>query len=120
MKNSVVAVHGIGAHPNTTWTHKRTGKNWLCEPSMLPSDLPNARIMGFGYHSVWYGESPVRKSLSGVANSLVKALVHERRVGLMLSRVALGRLVSSLTSIHECRTIPSDPSSLSDIVSGVS
>lgn len=39
--SSVVAVHGIGAHPEFTW--KTNGVNWLSNPAMLPSAVPNAR-----------------------------------------------------------------------------
>jgi hypothetical protein len=46
---SVVAVHGLGGHRLGTWTDKRTGCLWLRDS--LPSELPNARIMSYGYDS---------------------------------------------------------------------
>jgi hypothetical protein len=78
---SVVAVHGIGAHPKITWTHKKTGINWLAHETMLPAALPRARIMAFGYNSVWFGPDPVKQSLDGVASKLLGALVRGRKVG---------------------------------------
>jgi hypothetical protein len=48
----IVAVHGLGGHYKETWTWK-PGKanespcNWLTD--LLPTDVPNARIMSFGY-----------------------------------------------------------------------
>lgn len=42
----IVAIHGLGGDPFDTWTH--TNKTlWLRD--FLPADIPNARIMTFGY-----------------------------------------------------------------------
>ncbi|KAK5240615.1 hypothetical protein LTS06_012395, partial [Exophiala xenobiotica] len=47
----IVAVHGLGAHPDDTWSKKRgeggeaRWVNWLQEEEMLPAVVPNARIM---------------------------------------------------------------------------
>jgi hypothetical protein len=48
---SIVAIHGIGSHPNDTWC-KNIGTpeapsyvNWLKDANMLPSVVPKARIM---------------------------------------------------------------------------
>ena len=49
MRFSIVAVHGLGGHATTTWTHDSTGKLWLRD--FLPHTIPNARIMTFGYDS---------------------------------------------------------------------
>ncbi|KAH0595025.1 hypothetical protein MHUMG1_07324 [Metarhizium humberi] len=46
---------------------------------MLPHDLGNARIMSFGYNSVWYGEDAVKQSLQGVACKLLYALGDKRQ-----------------------------------------
>ncbi|KAK5240968.1 hypothetical protein LTS06_012280, partial [Exophiala xenobiotica] len=47
----IVAVHGLGAHPDDTWS-KKCGEggearwvNWLEDKEMLPAVVPNARIM---------------------------------------------------------------------------
>ena len=49
---SIVAIHGIGAHPDDTWYKKvDTGGpsecyvNWLKDTHMLPAVVPDARIM---------------------------------------------------------------------------
>ncbi|MCJ1240279.1 hypothetical protein MMC14_008279, partial [Varicellaria rhodocarpa] len=72
----VVAVHGIGANPDYTWT--TSSVNWLQHCSMLPQALPKARIMRFGYASQWFGEETIRQSLSSIANSFLSALCEER------------------------------------------
>ncbi|EON65782.1 hypothetical protein W97_05021 [Coniosporium apollinis CBS 100218] len=68
----IVAVHGLGAHPEFTWTTKidpqqcsdRTNagrcahvpcrSNWLVD--FLPTDFPEAEIMTFGYNADWFGK----------------------------------------------------------------
>lgn len=52
MKASIVAVHGLNPlntefHAEHTWT--ADGKLWLRD--FLPKDLPNARVLLFGYNS---------------------------------------------------------------------
>ena len=44
----IVAVHGLGGHPYDTWTHDN-GIMWLRD--LLPQDIPNARVMTWGYDS---------------------------------------------------------------------
>lgn len=83
---SIVAVPGIGAHPDRTWTMKtREGKwvNWLVDAEMLPRQLPNARIMRFGYRSEWSGpkEAETKKTrVHDVANMLLEGLKYCRDV----------------------------------------
>ena len=43
-----MAVHGLGGDWERTWTDEN-GKLWLRD--FLPSQLPNARIMSYGYNS---------------------------------------------------------------------
>ncbi|KAH8797866.1 hypothetical protein F5884DRAFT_647464, partial [Xylogone sp. PMI_703] len=85
----IVAIHGLGAHPDDTWTQNindSSGKpqyvNWLCEPSMLPEAVPNARIMRYGYKSQWFGDERVEPGttlISDVAKDLLKELEIERK-----------------------------------------
>lgn len=52
--SSIVAVHGLGGHPFRTWTHK----NQCCWPrDLLSVDIPDARIMTFGYDANVIGSS---------------------------------------------------------------
>ncbi|KAF4635759.1 hypothetical protein G7Y89_g2352 [Cudoniella acicularis] len=74
----VVAIHGIGVEPGRAWSTK-TGFNWLKEESMLPSLIPNARIMAFGYNSIWFGEDAVQLPLASAADNLLSALRSKRK-----------------------------------------
>lgn len=63
--HSIVAIHGIGAHPDDTWC-KNVGTedrpryvNWLEDAEMLPSVTSNARIMRYGYESQWLRDDEV-------------------------------------------------------------
>jgi hypothetical protein len=47
---SIVAVHGMNLennddHADNTWTDKKSGTNWLRD--LLPSRIPNARILAY-------------------------------------------------------------------------
>jgi hypothetical protein len=85
-RNSIVAVHGLGAHPDDTWTKKRGNKheaqkvNWLQEEGMLPSAVPNARIIRYGYKSAWFGPDAIKQTATTVAPRLLSALRRQRKV----------------------------------------
>ncbi|KAH7085259.1 hypothetical protein BKA63DRAFT_499273 [Paraphoma chrysanthemicola] len=70
----IVAVHGLGAIPNITWCERKSGINWLSQETMLPSATPQARILRFGYDSIWMGKTPIRTSLSTIAYKLLLSL----------------------------------------------
>ncbi|CAN9326784.1 unnamed protein product [Alternaria alternata] len=80
----IVAIHGIGAHPDDTWC-KHVGPaespqrvNWLQAEDMLPAIAPHARIMRYGYQSQWFGEGAMRQKASTVAQRLLLALRRKR------------------------------------------
>ncbi|KAF1828125.1 hypothetical protein BDW02DRAFT_538642, partial [Decorospora gaudefroyi] len=80
----IVAVHGLGAHPDDSWC-KNAGtaeeprwRNWLIEDDMLPAVAPNARIMRYGYESQWFGQEAMQQSASTVAERLLRALKRKR------------------------------------------
>ncbi|KAI0854475.1 hypothetical protein F4860DRAFT_499369 [Xylaria cubensis] len=81
----IVAIHGIGAHPDDTWckTIDRRGErvhlNWLLDKEMLPAALPNARIMRFGAKTQWFGELLIKQTVSSVAELLLIALTRDRK-----------------------------------------
>jgi hypothetical protein len=47
----IIALHGLNGHYRDTWTSPVTGSNWLIDEGFLPSQIPNARIMSYGYNS---------------------------------------------------------------------
>lgn len=75
---SVVAVHGIGVNPKSTWVHSKTKVNWLSDTTMLPEALPKARIMTYNYESYWFGDNAVKQTVSKVANKMLLALRDKR------------------------------------------
>jgi curved DNA-binding protein CbpA len=83
IKNASVdigAVHGLGALPKITWKDSKSVVNGHSNTEMLPSLVPEARIMRFGYDSMWLVEERIRTSLSGIAERLLLALNREREV----------------------------------------
>ncbi|KAF2466856.1 uncharacterized protein BDR25DRAFT_267561 [Lindgomyces ingoldianus] len=80
----IVAIHGIGAHPDDSWC-KNVGTvqtpqwaNWLEKEDMLPKTAPHARIMRYGYQSQWFGKGAMRQNASTVAQRLLLALRRKR------------------------------------------
>ena len=72
---SIVAVHGLCGDPFGTWTEKTSGKLWLRD--FLPSQVPNTRIMSYGYDSaVAFSKSEVK--LGDVTADLLNRLNDER------------------------------------------
>lgn len=53
----LVAIHGLGGHYNDTWTDKNTEQNWLRD--FLPDQVPQLRIMSWGYNSGVLGSKSV-------------------------------------------------------------
>lgn len=78
-KVDIVAVHGLGAIPDITWEDSASGVNWLSEPLMLPAVTPEARILRFGYDSLWLGKEPIRTRLPTIADKLLLVLARERQ-----------------------------------------
>jgi tetratricopeptide (TPR) repeat protein len=82
--SSIIAIHGLGANPNTTWvstTNAEDGTvkkvNWPKDSDMLPSLIPHARIWAFCYDSRWLGEAPIQQ-LDSLGDHLL-ILIHQNR-----------------------------------------
>ncbi|MCJ1429508.1 hypothetical protein MMC29_007423, partial [Sticta canariensis] len=80
----IIAIHGIGAHPDDTWrkivdagSSNERYVNWLRDTNMLPAAIPNARIMRYGYESHWFGET-IKLKASTVAQRLLQNLKRRR------------------------------------------
>jgi hypothetical protein len=66
----LVAIHGLGGHYNDTWTDANTNQNWLRD--FLPEQIPQARIMSWGYNSAVFGTPSV-----GNITSFAQALLND-------------------------------------------
>ncbi|KAF1952737.1 TPR-like protein [Byssothecium circinans] len=74
----IVAVHGLNGDREKTWTAS-SGVNWLRD--LLPQDLPNARIISWGYDANTHRRSGVScQYLFDHARTLVSDLCLERQV----------------------------------------
>lgn len=72
---SIVAVHGLNGHRETTWGANDV--NWLRD--FLPADLPNARILTWGYDADTHSTSQISfQYLYNHATTLVSDLCLER------------------------------------------
>ena len=75
----IVALHGLNGHYRKTWTTTPAsgeGKNWL--ESFLPEQIPNARIMSYGYNSTVQFSKSVA-DIGTFAEQLLHSLIAKRR-----------------------------------------
>ena len=87
LHSSLVAIHGISAHPDDTWCKRvNVGGSeeryviWLRDAHMLPTVVPQTRIMRYGYQSQWFGEESICLKASTVALRLLRRLNRARKV----------------------------------------
>jgi hypothetical protein len=74
----IVAVHGLNGHREKSWTDDKSGILWLRD--LLPLQLPNVRVLTFGYDADTLRLSNVSQlSLSDHARSFVAELLRVRR-----------------------------------------
>lgn len=71
----IVAVHGLYGDPKSTWTSPQTNAFWLKD--FLPQDVPNARVMTFGYNTdAAFGNTTAE--IIDYAKSLLSSLIDKR------------------------------------------
>ncbi|KAK2787871.1 hypothetical protein FQN52_007050 [Onygenales sp. PD_12] len=86
----LVAVHGLNGDPFETWTHKKNRVMWLRD--LLPSELPNVRIMTYGYNAKFRNFTG-RQDMRNIAMKLLAELVDLRKTAeLRPARTLLGFL----------------------------
>ncbi|RDA94102.1 hypothetical protein CP533_6594 [Ophiocordyceps camponoti-saundersi (nom. inval.)] len=74
---SIVAVHGLGADAEYTWSRKvATGRVHLLR-DLIAKDFPEARVLNFAYNSVWWADAPV-KTAQIIARGLLEQLQRRR------------------------------------------
>ena len=105
---SIVAVHGLGAHPDDSWC-KNVGTaeeprwfNWLIEDGMLPAVAPYARIMRYGYQSEWFGKEAMQQSVSIVADRLLRSLMRKRKVSSPICRRSTSTKLARMSRFVRC------------------
>lgn len=82
----IVFVHGITGDRERTWT---SPVNAVCWPrDLLPTSLPDARILTFGYDAYVAGRQGniARLDISHHANDLLNALANERQTPALATR----------------------------------
>ncbi|KAJ9496115.1 hypothetical protein H2202_008361 [Exophiala xenobiotica] len=76
----IVAVHGLGGDAIDTWTHPKSKAFWLKD--FLPQQVPDARIMTFGYNAhAAFGQSTAERGVGGgivVKQALFQARLESR------------------------------------------
>jgi hypothetical protein len=78
---SIVAVPGLGAHPEESWKSGKNDFNWLSSNEGLQTDFPRARILLYMYESAWLGPLKVKQFLGNIASTLLHGLRVKREVG---------------------------------------
>ncbi|KAF2434895.1 hypothetical protein EJ08DRAFT_581701, partial [Tothia fuscella] len=73
----IIAVHGLNGHRDNTWT-AANDIHWLRD--LLLTDIPNARIICWGYDANTYGDRVSCQYLYDHAGQLVSDLCLERRL----------------------------------------
>ena len=76
--HSIVAIHGLNGHREETWT--KDNVNWLRH--LLPTDIPNARILSWGYDANIHSTSSQksRQFLNNHTLGLLSDLCLKRRL----------------------------------------
>ncbi|KAF6803004.1 hypothetical protein CMUS01_15208 [Colletotrichum musicola] len=88
----IVAVHGLGAHPEHTWEGKSIDK---VKPKvhllrdLLPRAFPTARILSFSYNSDWLVDAP-EKTAQQIGHRLAERLAEHRSEALRLPIIFIG------------------------------
>nr|KMM72098.1 hypothetical protein CPAG_08397 [Coccidioides posadasii RMSCC 3488] len=72
----LVAIHGLNGDAFGSWTHKESGVLWLRD--LLPKELPNIRIMTYGYNARLHNFAG-HQDLRNIAMKLLSELVDSRK-----------------------------------------
>lgn len=68
---------------------------------MLPSVIPSARILGYGYDAKWFGEDAIKKRIKDMAYSFLRSIRRD------LERKVLPSLLIGKSKIDRSRRIQS-------------
>ncbi|CCA68763.1 hypothetical protein PIIN_02625 [Serendipita indica DSM 11827] len=77
--DAIVAIHGLDGHRERSWTHEKDESQILWLRDLLPSDVPNARILVYGYDANTHDSTCVStQTIYRHSESFAKALVRIR------------------------------------------
>lgn len=84
LSHSIILIHGLQGHPETTWTCSKThdGSKLYWPQTLLPKTVPNARILTYGYDSkvTHFFDGPANQnSFLGHARTLIQDLIAIRK-----------------------------------------
>ena len=96
--HSIIAITGLAGHAIGSWTNPASGRMWLRDD--LPEDVPNARILTYGYASQLAGSNLSRSSLQDLANRFITNLVDMRD---MTEQVSIALMMRSSLSADRYR-----------------
>jgi hypothetical protein len=106
--SSVVFVHGLTGNRESTWTtHKPSKISW--PQTLLPSDLPRARILTFGYDADIVraldtaGSNTLRDHGKSLANDLALRRMRSNSVSNLLSVTA--KELQNMTDINRTNVL---------------
>ncbi|KAL7956348.1 hypothetical protein V8C34DRAFT_315776 [Trichoderma compactum] len=114
----IVAVHGLGAHPEYTWTHESASKSdgnvefsrvhLLKDLLMKHARFSQARFLHFSYNSDWLIDAPV-ESAQEISVRLVSALSKHRSTHPRVPIIFIGHSFGGIV-IKEALCSPSEDS----------
>ncbi|KAH7324347.1 ankyrin repeat-containing domain protein [Stachybotrys elegans] len=95
----IVAIHGLGANPETSWEYKEEdGKvfNWLIDQNGLKKDFPRARVLQLAYGSAYRGAFKMKQYMSNLAEELLSLLQLNREQSPRRALVLLGHSMGGI------------------------
>ncbi|KAM3549502.1 hypothetical protein ARSEF4850_008817 [Beauveria asiatica] len=122
----IVAVHGLGAHPEYTWTAQTPSRSSNSEErtrvhllrDFLKHDFPKARIIAFAHNSDWLIDAPVTTAQL-IGERLLDGLVNHRRKHRCIPIVFIGHSFGGII-IKEALCKPGkDAKEIVDSTSGI-
>ncbi|KAH7111684.1 vegetative incompatibility protein HET-E-1 [Dactylonectria estremocensis] len=113
-KFEIVAVHGLGAHPEYTWMGEVPANKRLAHRlekihllrDLLKSDFPDARILSFAHNSDWLIDAPV-KTAQQISDRLLDQLAKHRSCRLRVPIAFIGHSFGGII-IKEALCKPGD------------
>lgn len=118
----IVAIHGLDGHRERSWTHEKDESQILWLRDLLPSDVPNARILVYGYDANTHDSTCVStQTIYRHSETFAKALVRIRHAAprrpLIFVAHSLGGIVlKRALIICHLQDHRNDPHNLRDII----